>query len=77
MFSFTILYTFINQQPLALILLLDPYDQKEVDQQEKQSTEGKKNDELKNAVGKLSKLEQLYKETCVEKSLINKIFSYQ
>ena len=67
MFSFTILYTFINQQPLALILLLDPYDQKEVDQQEKQSTEGKKNDELKNAVGKLSKLEQLYKETCVDK----------
>ena len=67
MFSFTILYTFINQQPLALILLLDPYDQKEVDQQEKQSTEGKKNDELKNAVSKLSKLEQLYKETCVDK----------
>ena len=67
MFSFTILYTFINQQPLALILLLDPYDQKEVDQQKQQSTEGKKNDELKNAVGKLSKLEQLYKETCVDK----------
>ena len=34
---------------------------------EKQSTESKKNSELKNAVGKLSKLEQLYKETCVDK----------
>ena len=49
------------------MLFLDPCDRKEKEKSEKQSTESKKVNELKNAIGKPSKLEKLYKETCVEK----------